>query len=109
MRFTASIELGVAGYRYSVEEFSGDTWQDLKAMIRYRLDQFSGELMVAQERNGDLRGYAPAFANGYPMIDCEPEIGEDFSACILDLRIDGVELAYHSRGYTQLRRELCVA
>lgn len=108
MRFTASIELGVAGYRHAVEEFAAETFEGLRDMIRHRLDEFAGELIAAQERNGDLRGYAPEFANGYPTLSWEPEIGEDFDATILALRMDGRELGYRTRGYGMLRRELGV-
>jgi hypothetical protein len=108
MSFTARIELGVAGYRHGVEEFAADTFDGLKAAIKQRIDAFAGELMAAQERNGDLRGYAPEFANGYPTLPFEPELGEDFTATVLDLRMDGTELGYRSRGYGRLRRELGV-
>ncbi len=108
MRFTARVELGVAGYRHSVEDFAAESFNGLRDILRHRLDEFAGQLMAAQERNGDLRGYAPEFANGYPRLAWEPEIGEDFSATILDLRMDGNELGYRTRGYGQLRRELGV-
>lgn len=109
MKFTAKIELGVAGYRHSVEEFAATTFDGLREIIRHRLDTFAGELMAAQERHGDLRGYAPEFANGYPTLAWEPEIGEDFSACVLDLRMDGAELGYRTKGYASLRRELGIS
>ena len=108
MRFTATIELGVAGYRYGVEEFAAETWTGLREIMQHRLNEFAGELCDAQERNGDLRGYAPEFANGYPTLAWEPEIGEDFDATILELMMDGRELGYRTRGYAELRRELGV-
>lgn len=104
MRFTAQIEIGVAGYRYSVESFAAADWQSLKNIITHRMDQFAGELMAAQERYGDLRGYAPCFANGYPTCCFEPELGEDFTVTLLDLTMDGQELGYRTRGHGELRR-----
>jgi hypothetical protein len=105
-RITARIELGVAGYLHSVENFSATTFTGLKEKILNRLNTFADELMNAQCQHGDLRGYSPEFANGYPTFFGEPELGEDFSVSVLELRMNGTELDYHSKYALILRRDL---
>ena len=101
------IQWGVLGYVYSEEEFCGDTIAELIFLIKRGMIKVIDELVKSNERCGDLRGYVPQNANGYPTFGgVEPEWGEDINGYIMSMTVNGRVCEYRSRGQTSLRREL---
>lgn len=101
------IQWGVMGYVHSEELFEGDSIAELILAIKRRMMKIVDELVDADERDGDLRGYVPANATGYPSFGgIEPEWGEDLIGCIMSMTVKGRICEYRSRGQSQLRREL---
>lgn len=96
LKFKVIIEFGISGYRYSVEEFDADNFDDLAKIIDLRICQIGDILDSANEEDGDLRKFTPSFANGYPSLSWQAEFGDDYTGCILETYMDGVELPYHN-------------
>ncbi len=101
----AIVQYGIVGYVLADNvRFTGDSVDDVIEKINKKTATLARQIAAAQERDGDLRQYAPMFANGYPTIgDHEMEFGEDFSGCLLELTIGSVELEYMSNGHIRLR------
>lgn len=68
MRYQATIQWGVSGYYHSTDEISANNLSDLSQMIDIRIGELGIELNNANDCDGDLRGYTPCFANGYPAL-----------------------------------------
>lgn len=101
---TAKIEYGIVGYRLCVESLEGDTMEDLIKKVNEHTRHWIDELVAADEEDGDLRRYAPQFANGYPGLGgLEPEFGSDdiLSGCLLELTLAGEEVLYHDPIHTE--------
>lgn len=101
------IQWGVMGYVHSEELFQGDSMAELIFALKRRMMKLVDELVAADEKHGDLRGYVPANANGYPSFGgIEPEWGDDIIGCIMSMTVKDRICEYRSRGQSQLRREL---
>lgn len=84
--YTAKYELGVHGMHTRFETLSGN-FDQIKSQLRRVRGTFFNELMSADDEDGDLRRYAPQFANGYPSLDgYEPEEGTDYDVSLIELR-----------------------
>jgi hypothetical protein len=101
------IQWGVMGYVHSEEEFNGDTLAELIFLIKRRMIKITDELIKSDDLHGDLRGYVPQNANGYPTLaGIEPEWGDDINGYIMSMTVNGKVCEYRSKGQSTLRREL---
>lgn len=109
MIYTVETEFSVKGYHHSDLTYKG-TLDEVKAALEKASVDFANKLVAAEERDGDLRQFCPAFANGYPMLDHldSAEQGEDFDITILSVKstttvVSEVEYDYHDPSYVAIR------
>ena len=94
---TATVEYGVFGYVLETVKIAGDNVHVLAELINAKTNEWARTLLAADNKDGDLRRYAPEFGNGYPSFGgFMPEFGEnEFSGCLIDLKIGSRDIAYN--------------
>jgi len=99
------IEYGICGYHYTDATFRGKSLDDLRDYINTRTGAISQLMEEADEKDGDLRQFSPAYANGHMSLDgIGVEFGDEFlNGSIVSFQIDGNEVGYKATEYTRLR------
>ena len=107
--FTVETEFGVKGYHHSDVIYKG-TMSEVKTALEKASIDFANMLVAAEERDGDLRQFCAAYANGYPMLDHldSAEYGEDYYITIISVKsiqtvVTEVEFDYHSPFHAAIR------
>lgn len=101
----ATVEYGVFGYEAFTRKFEAKTVRNLILQINKMTAGLTDKVALADAENGDLRGYCPLFANGYPSFGgFEPEFGEgEWYGCLTGFGKDGAEFEYNSVKHKALR------
>jgi hypothetical protein len=84
--FTVEVEFGVMGYHSHDVTYKG-TKEEVKAAIIKDGIAFGQRITKSDEKNGDLSGYCPQFADGYPSLGgIEAEWGTDYDLSITSVK-----------------------
>ena len=98
------VEVGVKGYHAQYVEMEDTALYRLVERLKVLVDQWAGRLEESEDANGDLREFAPAFADGYPTLSGlgMAELGEDFDVSLLEMSIDGQDLDHNDSKFLKI-------